>query len=51
MQNWAVEFHGVAEKISIVINRNGSDDPPKSTFNETIIIEQNSTLMRMKSCF
>jgi hypothetical protein len=32
MENWAVDFLGVAEKKGIMVNRNGDYGPPKGKF-------------------
>lgn len=45
MQNWAVEFLGVAAKKSILINKNGSNGPPRCMFDSIKMIERNPFLM------
>ena len=49
MQNWAVEFLGVAAKKSILINRNGRNGPPRCMFDLFIGIERNPFLIHEKT--
>ena len=48
MQNWAVEFLGVAAKKSILINKNGSNGPPRCMFASLLMTERNPFLMCMR---